>query len=67
VPREGQTLGLGTLAEARALIVMVSGAAKQGILKQTLEGPVSPDVPASLLRRLDQAALFVDRPSVDAR
>jgi glucosamine-6-phosphate deaminase len=67
VPRQGQTLGLGTLAEARALIVMVSGAAKQGILKQTLEGPVSPDVPASLLRRLNQAALFVDRPSVDAR
>ena len=61
VPRHGLTLGLGTIAAARAVVLMVSGAAKRTILSRTLAGAVSPDVPASLLTTLDHAVLHVDQ------
>lgn len=61
VPRHGFTLGLETLAEARSLILMVSGAGKAGILEQTLNGPASPAIPAKSLRILTQAVLFADQ------
>jgi glucosamine-6-phosphate deaminase len=60
VPRQGLTLGLGTLSEARSLILMVSGEAKRNILSSTLNDNVSPANPATMLRNLDQAHLFVD-------
>jgi glucosamine-6-phosphate deaminase len=65
VPRSGFTLGLGTLAEARSLILMVSGAGKAGILSQTLNGSVSPAIPASSLRVLSQAELYADQAVFD--
>jgi glucosamine-6-phosphate deaminase len=45
------TLGLGTLLEAREVVVLVSGAHKRAALRAMLEGPVSEAVPASSLQR----------------
>lgn len=64
VPRQGLTLGLGTLSEARSLILMVSGEAKRGILEQTLNGSVSPAIPATILRQLQQSQIFADEAAV---
>jgi glucosamine-6-phosphate deaminase len=64
VPRQGYTLGLGTLSEARAIILMVSGAAKSGILKRSLQDPVSVQIPASMLRNLRQAQVYADEQSM---
>ncbi len=64
VPRQGLTLGLGTLSEARALILMVSGTAKRNVLSKTLEGNVSPDNPATMLRQLNQAQVFADEAAI---
>jgi glucosamine-6-phosphate deaminase len=61
VPRHGFTLGLATLADARSLILMVSGASKADILSQTLKRPVSPAIPATCFRVLSQAMLFADQ------
>ncbi|HKH18586.1 MAG TPA: 6-phosphogluconolactonase [Solirubrobacteraceae bacterium] len=57
VPSEALTVGLGTLARVRELILLVSGAAKAPALRAMLEEPVSVDCPASLLR--DHARLTV--------
>lgn len=64
VPREGLTLGLGTIAKARNVILMVSGAAKISILAQTLHGKVTPANPASSLRMLPQSLLFADKAAI---
>lgn len=61
VPREGLTLGLGTLQSARRLVLIVSGARKRDILAATLEGPVGPHLPATLLRRHSDATVIADR------
>jgi glucosamine-6-phosphate deaminase len=55
------TLGLGTLAEAREVVVLVSGAGKASILHRALTGPVAPDCPASILQRWPHAVVLTDR------
>ncbi|HEU4607607.1 MAG TPA: glucosamine-6-phosphate deaminase [Chitinophagaceae bacterium] len=54
---KGITLGIASLMKARMLLLIVSGVHKAGILQQALEGPVTKQVPASLLR--DHPALYV--------
>ena len=50
VPAHGVTAGIGTILEARELVMLVTGANKSEVLRLALEGAVSADVPASLLR-----------------
>ena len=73
VPREAITVGLRTLHSARELLMLVSGAGKARALRNMLEGPVDPRLPASLLRDhprltivcdLAAAAELRNRPSV---
>ncbi len=49
-PTHGVTLGLAGILAAREVWLLVSGARKAAILREMLEGPVTTDVPASLLR-----------------
>jgi galactosamine-6-phosphate isomerase len=48
-PRYGLTLGLGDILQSRKILMLVSGEAKQAVLKRLLEPIVSPDFPASFL------------------
>jgi glucosamine-6-phosphate deaminase len=66
VPRFAFTLGIGTLLEARSITLMVSGEMKAGILAKALEGPVGPDVPASLLRSHPDFTVLADRAALSA-
>ena len=50
VPRTAVTLGMKQILAARRVLLLVSGAHKRGILERTLGGPVTPELPASLLR-----------------
>lgn len=61
VPRAAFTLGLATLLASRRLMMLVSGAPKAPILAQTLEGPVSTDVPATALRARADTLVLADR------
>ena len=61
VTDQAVTLGLGTIAEAREVVVLVSGAAKRDVLRTALTGPVTPDCPASLLQTLLNALVLADR------
>ena len=60
VPHQAFTLGLGTLHEARQCLLIVSGMAKAQILARALEGPIEPDLPASLLRCHSNATVVAD-------
>jgi glucosamine-6-phosphate deaminase len=60
VPREALTVGLSTLIGAREVLVIVTGAEKAEALHGMLEGPQSPDVPASLLRDHPRLTVICD-------
>ena len=55
------TLGIGTILRAREVVVLVSGAAKRGPLERLLDGPVTPEVPASALRLHPRCTVLADR------
>ncbi|ULQ54889.1 glucosamine-6-phosphate deaminase [Flavihumibacter rivuli] len=59
--RGGITLGIATIMESRDIFLLVSGAKKAAIVKQVLEGEISPEVPASLLRNHPGARIYLDR------
>jgi len=55
------TLGLATIMTAREVIVLVSGEAKRAPLARMLDGPVTPEVPASVLRTHPRCLVITDR------
>ncbi|MDR2546425.1 MAG: glucosamine-6-phosphate deaminase [Lachnospiraceae bacterium] len=50
VPKEAYTVGIGTIMSAAKIVVMISGEDKAAIVKEAFTGPVTPKVPASILR-----------------
>jgi glucosamine-6-phosphate deaminase len=61
VPRQAITMGLATILSARQQLLLASGAAKADILARALEGPVTEDLPASLLQEAPGALVLADR------
>lgn len=61
VPPRGITAGMRVLLAARETILVVTGERKRDILRAALEGPVTPDVPASLLRTIERVRVHADR------
>jgi glucosamine-6-phosphate deaminase len=61
VPHEAITCGMKQLLAAKQTLLVVSGARKVGILKATMEGPITPEVPASLLRTAKNVTVIADR------
>ncbi len=62
IPDRAMSMGIGTILGADLLVLIVSGAAKADILKATLEGPVSSDVPGSFLQTVgDRLIVLADR------
>lgn len=60
VPRQAYTMGIGTIMAARSILVVVEGAHKAEIVKQAFFGPVTPQVPASILQFHPDVTVIVD-------
>ncbi len=50
VPRQAITMGVGSIMQAQKILLLVSGESKRDILTKTLYGPVSTEVPSSILQ-----------------
>lgn len=50
VPTQAYTMGIGTIMKAKKILVVVSGADKAEIVEKAFFGPVTPQVPASILQ-----------------
>jgi glucosamine-6-phosphate deaminase len=61
VPHRAITMGLGTIMEARRIVVVVTGRAKAAILAHVLTGDPSSRYPATILRRHGHVLWCVDR------
>jgi glucosamine-6-phosphate deaminase len=61
VPEWAVTMGLGTILEARALLVLAFGEAKAAAVAKAVEGPLTASVPASAVQLHPAAMLILDR------
>lgn len=50
VPRQAYTMGIGTIMQAKKIVLLVSGEEKAEIVRRALSGPITPQVPASILQ-----------------
>ena len=63
VPDRAVTQGLGTILDANHLLVIASGTAKAAPVRDALHGPVTPTVPASILRTHPRVTMILDPPA----
>jgi len=61
VPREAITMGIGTIREAREILLLASGLDKAEIVKTAWTGEITERVPASLLRTHPHTTLCLDQ------
>ena len=61
VPLYALTMGIGTIMEARELLMLVTGEAKAEALRAAVEGPLTAMVPASMIQMHRKAYVIVDR------
>jgi glucosamine-6-phosphate deaminase len=52
IPAQAMTVGVSRFLEAEQVVLIVSGVSKSGILRQSLEGPVTDEVPGSYLQTI---------------
>lgn len=57
----GITLGMKHIMESKRIILMANALKKADIVKETVEGEISPKVPSSLARKVENSQIFLDR------
>ena len=65
VPRQAYTMGIGTIMAAKQVLIVVSGEDKAQIVRDAFFGPVTPEVPASILQFHPDVTLICDRAAWD--
>lgn len=60
VPLMALTMGMGTIFDARKIVLMALGEHKARIIRDAVEGPVTDRVPASFLREHPDATVLLD-------
>lgn len=63
VPKTAISMSIRQMLAAQEMLIVVPDARKAEAVKRTLEGPVSPDVPASILRTHPNVTLYLDEPA----
>ncbi len=61
VPRRAITMGVGTILSARKIVILAFGENKASIVSRTVEGEVSPAVPATYLQKHPNVEVLLDQ------
>ena len=61
VPKKAMTMGIKSIMQARQILVVVNGEGKADIVKKAFFGPVTPEVPASILQLHPDVILVGDK------
>lgn len=61
VPRQAFTMGIGNIMAARAVLIVANGIGKADIVLKAFNGPVTPEVPASILQFHPNVILIGDK------
>jgi len=60
VPRKAITMGIGTVRSAKRIVLLGWGVNKAGVLKKTIEGDITPEVPATYLQQHNNTTFVID-------
>lgn len=61
VPSKAITMGVGTIMDAKRIVLMAWGEGKANIIKQAVEGPIQESVPATFLQTHPNCDFIIDR------
>jgi glucosamine-6-phosphate deaminase len=61
VPREALTVGVGTILKAEAVLLLATGEDKASSVARMVRGPITTDLPASLLQAHRAVDIYLDR------
>ena len=64
VPVQAITMGIRSIMQARKILLIVSGEEKAKIVRQAIFGPISPEVPASILQLHGDLTVVGDGPAL---
>jgi glucosamine-6-phosphate deaminase len=62
VPQQALTMGVGTIMEARQVVIMAFGEHKAPIVQKAVEGPITESIAASFLQQHADATFILDQP-----
>ena len=54
-------MGVGTIMEAKRLLLMACGTTKTDAIKNTVEGPIMAKFPATIVQMHQNATILIDR------
>jgi len=60
VPRQAISMGIGTIMEARKIVLLASGARKADAVAKSVKGPITEEVPASILQKHPNCTFILD-------
>lgn len=60
VPKKAITMGIGTVCNAKRIVLLAWGLNKNNIIKKTIEGDISSNVPATYLQHHKNATFVID-------
>lgn len=60
VPRKAITMGIGSIRKSKRIVLMAWGSNKASVIKDTIEGEVSSEVPASYLQHHSNTTFVLD-------
>ncbi len=63
VPRLSITVGIGTILDAKRIVLLATGASKASAVRAFIEGPVSAQLPASALQMHADVTVVLDEPA----
>lgn len=61
VPQYAYTMGIQTIMSAKKILIVANGTSKAEIIKKAFFGPVTPEVPASILQMHSDVTLVADK------
>lgn len=61
VPRKAISMGIGNIMQARSIVLVATGTDKADAVRRMLYGPVTPQVPASVLQLHPHCTVLLDR------
>ncbi|MBS4218763.1 glucosamine-6-phosphate deaminase [Bacillus sp. FJAT-49711] len=61
VPKQGVTMGIKSIMKARNIVLLAKGGSKANIIFQSLTGPVTQDIPASILQLHPNLVVILDK------
>ena len=61
VPKQAITMGIGTIMQAKKIILLANGKRKARVIERTINGPITTKVPATVLQLHNDVTIIVDQ------